>query len=209
MFQTVAAFIVFLAWGSMILGLLAQRNRGAHVIVRRAPVSKLGIVLQGVAFAAVFGIRQRPVAFFAGPWGFDARALSVVADLCALTGAALVIWSQRTLGAQWSVSARLLADHQLITTGPYRYVRHPIYSAMMLLMIAVGLALTMPRVLGAALVVYLLGTLVRIRSEEALMRDAFGSEFERYRQRVPALLPVRLGADARRGRPARYNREHR
>jgi len=199
MLQTLAAAVVFLAWGSMILGLLAQRSRGAQVIARRAPVSRLGIVLQGAAFAAVFGIRQRPLGFFAGPWGLDVRILSVVADLLAVTGAALVIWSQRTLGSQWSISARLLADHQLITTGPYRYVRHPIYSAMMLLMIAVGLTLTIPWVLFAAVVLYLLGTLVRIRSEETLMREAFGSEYERYRRSVPALFPLL----------STYNREHR
>ena len=199
MFQLVAAYIVFLAWGSMMLGLLAQRNRGTHAIARRAPVSRVGIVLQGAAFAAVFGIRQRPVAFFAAPWGVEARILAVVADLLAVSGAALVIWSQRTLGAQWSVSARLLADHQLITTGPYRHVRHPIYSAIMLLLIATGLAVTIPSVLGAAMVVYLMGTLVRIRSEETLMRDAFGSEFEAYRKRVPALFPMRQS----------YHREHR
>ncbi len=199
MFQRIAAFIVFLAWGSMLLGLLAQRNRGTLVIAKRAPVSRVGIVVQGAAFAAVFGIRQRPAAFFAAPWGVDARILSVVADLLALSGAAVVIWSQRVLGAQWSISARLLADHRLITTGPYGHVRHPIHSAMMLLLIAAGLAMTTPLVVGAAAIVYLVGTLVRIRSEETLMRGAFGSEFEAYQKTVPALLPMRRS----------YNREPR
>lgn len=190
MVQEAAAFIVFLAWGSMLLGLRLQQSRAKRSIAKRAGISRVGIILQGAAFGAVFGIRPQSAGFFSNVWGENPRLVAIVADVIAVTGSALVIWSQRVLGAQWSISARLLTDHRLVTTGPYRYVRHPIYLAMMLLLVATGLAMTTPSVLATALVLYIGGTLVRIRAEETLMRDAFGAEFMAYRARVPALFPA-------------------
>jgi protein-S-isoprenylcysteine O-methyltransferase Ste14 len=102
---------------------------------------------------------------------------------------ALLIWARRTLGPQWSLSARLVEGHQLIITGPYRFVRHPIYLGLLLLLVAAGLAETAPLVLAAATVVYLVGFSVRIQAEERLLREAFGEEWDAYRRRVPAIIP--------------------
>jgi protein-S-isoprenylcysteine O-methyltransferase Ste14 len=92
------------------------------------------------------------------------------------------------LGAMWTPSPALKEAHELRSTGPYAIVRHPIY----------GGALTM--LLGAALVagrgrflivfVFALGSVAfRIRTEERLLVDAFGDEYQCYRQRVPQLIP--------------------
>ena len=93
----------------------------------------------------------------------------------------------RTLGKQWAIAARLVEGHKLITEGPYGWVRNPIYTGMLLL--ATGLAVSRWIALPAAIALFGMGTVIRVRSEEKLLREAFGEEFEQYTRRVPAVLP--------------------
>jgi protein-S-isoprenylcysteine O-methyltransferase Ste14 len=85
--------------------------------------------------------------------------------------------------------ARLVEGHKLLTEGPFRVVRHPIYTAMFGMLLANGLAVSHPGALLPASVVYWIGAAIRIRSEEKLLRDTFGQEFEAYARRVPAVFP--------------------
>lgn len=98
----------------------------------------------------------------------------------------------RTLGKQWSLQARVLEHHELIRRGPYRIVRHPIYTGMFGMLIASALAHGHWLGLVIASLIYYLGTVMRIRSEEKLLREQFGSEYEEYAREVPAFIPVRL-----------------
>ena len=95
----------------------------------------------------------------------------------------------RTLGKQWSVAARLTRDHQLIVAGAYSHMRHPIYTAMLGLLVATGLVNVAWPVLLAAVVLFSLGTAIRIRIEEKLLHEAFGDDFDAYTRYVPAILP--------------------
>jgi protein-S-isoprenylcysteine O-methyltransferase Ste14 len=95
----------------------------------------------------------------------------------------------RTLGKEWSIAARLVEGHRLITAGPYQLVRNPIYTAMFGMLLATGLAISHWAALIMAVFVFAIGTRMRIRSEERLLRSAFGAEFESYTQRVPAVVP--------------------
>ena len=95
----------------------------------------------------------------------------------------------RTLGKQWAVSARLVEGHRLVTDGPYSYVRNPIYTGMFGMLIATGLAMEHFIALIAAVIIFGVGMVIRVRSEERLLRDAFGQEFHDYAERVPAVLP--------------------
>ena len=101
----------------------------------------------------------------------------------------LVISSVKTLGKQWAIAARIVEEHQLITDGPYRYVRNPIYTGMFGMLLATGLTVTNWYGLVIASVVFYVGTLIRVKREEALLRAAFGNLFEDYARRVPALIP--------------------
>lgn len=100
-----------------------------------------------------------------------------------------MIASVRTLGKQWTVAAQLVESHKLITGGPYQYIRNPIYTGMLGMMIATGLAMSTWYVLILATILGWIGTIIRIRSEEKLLRVKFGEEFVQYTQKVPALLP--------------------
>ena len=95
----------------------------------------------------------------------------------------------RHLGKQLRILAGLYPDHELIRTGPYAIVRHPVYATLFLLMLATGLLFAWWPLLLLGVVLYIAGTEIRIHAEEGLLRARFGKEFEEYRRRVPAYLP--------------------
>jgi protein-S-isoprenylcysteine O-methyltransferase Ste14 len=83
----------------------------------------------------------------------------------------------------------LVEGHKLATSGPYAYVRHPIYTGMLGMLVATGLAISHWVALPAALAIFVVGTVIRVRSEEKLLREAFGEQYQTYAQRVPAIVP--------------------
>lgn len=96
-----------------------------------------------------------------------------------------------TLGRYWSLHLEIRGDHQLITDGIYRYMRHPAYSAIMLEVIAIPLTLNAWVALGIAMAAYVPMLLARWSREEREMVVKFGAAYERYRQAVPAFIPYR------------------
>jgi protein-S-isoprenylcysteine O-methyltransferase Ste14 len=122
-----------------------------------------------------------------------ATLLTYAIDLLAIAIAVGSVWvtlaAVRTLGKQWNVRATLVEDHKLITTGPYRLVRHPIYLGLLGMLVATGMACSQWCALLVATVVAVGGTLIRVRDEERLLLEAFGQEFEAYRKSVRAFLP--------------------
>lgn len=171
--------------------LLRKKPAESAPPAKRDPAARWGIFLKGIAYAMVWyaGSRRggsRPI--------FDmplAGQIAVALLTAAIAAASvwLVLISVHTLGRQWAVQARLIEGHRLIVEGPYRWMRNPIYTGMFGMLIATGLAFaTWPMLLGA-IVIYLIGFTIRVRTEEKLLRAQFGEEFEEYRRRVPALLP--------------------
>jgi protein-S-isoprenylcysteine O-methyltransferase Ste14 len=77
----------------------------------------------------------------------------------------------------------------LVTRGPYAWVRHPIYTAMLGKLLASNFAFGDWLGLAVAGTLFVIGTSIRIRSEERLLRDAFGPEYEAYARRVPGFIP--------------------
>lgn len=95
----------------------------------------------------------------------------------------------RHLGKQLRIRAGLYADHELVRTGPYAVVRHPVYATLLMLMLATGLLFARWQMLLLGVVLYIAGTEIRIHAEEGLLRARFGEQFEEYRRKVPAYLP--------------------
>ena len=93
------------------------------------------------------------------------------------------------LGKQWALAARLVEGHALIQDGPYGIVRNPIYLAMFGMLLATGLVATQWIWLAVASLLFLAGTYVRVKSEERLLRGAFGGAFDEYARKVPAFIP--------------------
>jgi len=103
---------------------------------------------------------------------------------------AILAWtSVAHLGRQFRIQAGLYADHELVQTGPYAVVRHPIYAALLAILLCTIFLLTPWQWGTVSLVLFLAGTEIRVYTEDKLLAARFGPEFEAYRQRVPAYLP--------------------
>ena len=95
----------------------------------------------------------------------------------------------QTLGKQWTYAARVIKGHQLITQGPYKLVRNPIYLGMFGLMLSTCFVYSRWWSGLGAIVLFLIGNHVRISTEERLLRETFGDQFDEYARRVPAFIP--------------------
>jgi protein-S-isoprenylcysteine O-methyltransferase Ste14 len=112
---------------------------------------------------------------------------AVGAALC-LAGAALAIWSRWLLGSNWSSVVALKQDHELVEAGPYRLVRHPIYSGLLLLFI--GNALLVGDWRGVLAVAIVAASFWRkLRLEETWLSRRFGPRYRDYMGRTRALVP--------------------
>lgn len=101
---------------------------------------------------------------------------------------ALAVWARRTLGQNWSGPVEIKKDHQLIRNGPYRRLRHPIYTAV--LGMAVGTSITIGATAGLiAIAIIVFAYIRKIRMEEARLREAFGGEYDEYRRETWGLVP--------------------
>jgi len=103
-------------------------------------------------------------------------------------GVAVAIWARRHLGEFWSARVTLKEDHQLIQTGPYARVRHPIYSGLLLAMIGTGLFVGEWRAVMGVLLIFVSHGL-KARREEKMLISQFGSTYEEYRRRTGSLVP--------------------
>ena len=116
------------------------------------------------------------------------KPLEIAGIVLAWLGASLVIWSRACLGRYWSGVVALKRDHRLIQSGPYRLVRHPLYTELILAAFGWCLCLTTwSNLLGALLFVACFER--RAHKEDALLASEFGAEFEAYRRRTGRLIP--------------------
>jgi protein-S-isoprenylcysteine O-methyltransferase Ste14 len=157
----------------------AHRDTPAASVVNSR--SRWGVLLQFVAFTLLwqghFWQRQLPI------WR---AGVSVI--LFAL--AAVLSWtSSRALAGQLRVDAALGADHRLVRSGPYAIVRNPIYTSMLLVLCASAVIIAGWKLFVAALLLFVIGTEIRVRFEERLLASHFGEEFQSYKRSVPAYLP--------------------
>jgi protein-S-isoprenylcysteine O-methyltransferase Ste14 len=106
------------------------------------------------------------------------------------------LWAIRTLGRYWSLHLEIRQDHQLVTEGVYRHMRHPAYSAIMLEVVSVPLVANAYGMLVFAIGWYVTLILLRWHREEREMVSKFGEQYEQYRREVPAFVPWRIFSTA-------------
>jgi len=171
-------FFVFL------LRALSKRSRESGA--RRDRRSELGIAIQsiGIGFAG-FGAVKPTLA------SLEPLSLAATAAVLLLMGGAIGLFaaSSRELGRNWSLVARMRSDHELVRTGPYARVRHPIYLGLLLFLLAMAVGLGHWPQLLIALPLFVVGTAIRTRVEDGLLEQQFGDAFRQYRNSTPALLP--------------------
>ena len=107
-------------------------------------------------------------------------------------GLAFAVWARVFLGRNWSGTVTIKQDHELVRSGPYGVVRHPIYTGLLLALLGTAVAIGEWRgLLGFAAIG--IGFLIKIRTEERFMSEIFGEKYARYRAQVPALIPFMGG----------------
>jgi protein-S-isoprenylcysteine O-methyltransferase Ste14 len=158
--------------------LIKRSNKPAKLIDRRA---RWGVVIVAVAYSILWQGRF---------WERSPRLWQLVLAMVLFVLGGILSWTgSRALGRQWRIDAGLSSDHELITSGPYRFVRHPIYTSMLCVLLATGFVVTPLPLLLLAIVVFLIGTEIRVRIEDRLLASRFGDKFQEYQRTVPAYIP--------------------
>ena len=122
------------------------------------------------------------------PWHGHSRYDAGLALVIA--GCLFSVWARATLGRNWSASVTVKDQHELIVKGPYRFVRHPIYTGMLLSFIGTAIAQNEWRSWVAVVIVWL-AFWRKWRLEERFMRETFGERYVDYRAQVPAVVPYK------------------
>ena len=116
--------------------------------------------------------------------------LGAAAILC-LCGLGFCLWARAVLGRNWSGTVTLKENHELIVRGPYRLVRHPIYTGLLAMLIATALA--QGHIAGMiGLVFVFVSFWIKLSSEEELMVNQFPDQYPAYRERVKRIIPFIL-----------------
>ena len=115
----------------------------------------------------------------------------VVGVLICVAGLFITLWARRTLAGNWSSDVTFKQGHELIRTGPYRFVRHPIYTG--LLVMGLGTAIEIGLLRGwLALPLMAIAFWIKLTQEERLLLRHFPDQYPAYKQQVKALVPFIL-----------------
>jgi protein-S-isoprenylcysteine O-methyltransferase Ste14 len=186
---TLAFAVMMLSWFAFVLIFLFHKKPPSPPDKKRDPSSIIGIVFQGASYGLVWSIRRvwfTPIFSASKPVEIGLAVLTMVLAIASVWFSSAAI---RTLGQQWSLAARVVEGHKLVTEGPYGVVRNPIYTGMFGMLLATGLAVSHWIGLTIAVILFAIGTIIRVRSEEKLLRETFGAEFDSYAHRVSAVIP--------------------
>lgn len=148
-----------------------------------ATPTRIGLLLEGIGIAIAF--------IFRTPDAGDPELVRTLLSMAIAPIAPMMAWGAvKHLGRQFRINAGLYDDHQLVQTGPYSVVRHPIYSSLLAITVSTMLLLTQWQWALVGLFLYIVGTEIRVRTEDGLLKSRFGEVFDRYRRRVPAYIPL-------------------
>ncbi len=177
----IGCWIIFLAWwlvSAFGQKAMAEEKSFLSSLVYRIPLMLGGLLLWFPEF-------PHPLNQVLTPHTDLARALGTV--VCVL-GLWVTIWSRWTLGGNWSSEVAFKQGHELVKTGPYRYVRHPIYTG--LLLMCLGTAIAVGRIHSWLGLLFLCaGFWIKLKQEESLLLRHFPDEYPAYKKQVKALVP--------------------
>ncbi|WP_427919427.1 methyltransferase family protein [Streptomyces sp. cg40] len=182
----VAIFVVAWIAGAVYFGVKSEAGLAGWARgLRRTLPRRLLLVAGAYAFSLL--VRHTPDSFW-HRLRYWQPELALLGALIAVASTSLLFWARWVLGVMWASIPLVHEHHELRTEGPYRIVRHPIYTGLLGLvlggMLACGFGVWI--VFLAVAVPWLLR---RVRIEDGMMADRFGASYEAYRARVPALIP--------------------
>lgn len=189
--EEASLFLLTFLWLAFALIFFLGRHGAAPKLktTARGNFSRIGFILQILAYALVYAV-ERP--YFTPFVPMSRPVEGIVAGIASAIGIASILFcyaSMRALGKQWSLIARVVSGHELIQSGPFAVVRNPIYLAMFGLLLQAGIVVSIWQAMLPAILIFVIGTWIRIREEEKVLRKEFGAKFEDYARRVPAFIP--------------------
>lgn len=118
----------------------------------------------------------------------DSPGIEWIALALTALGIGFTIWSRVVIAGNWSANVTIKEGHDLATSGPYRVVRHPIYTGLLIALAGEAIAVGS---LGAmiSLPLFVLGLWLKLRIEERFLREQFGAAYDAYARRSKALIP--------------------
>ncbi|TAN06308.1 MAG: isoprenylcysteine carboxylmethyltransferase family protein [Rhodanobacteraceae bacterium] len=179
---------ITLVWAAWFLYWAAASLRVKPAVRTESAASRLAHWVP-MLVGALLLIVQRPHGWLGGwvfPLTFQPRYDTGLALVVA--GLAFAVWARIHLGGNWSGSVAVKNAHELIRTGPYRWVRHPIYTGMLCAILGTAIAQNQWRS-WLALGLIWLALWRKWRLEERFMQATFGERYQAYRARVPAIIP--------------------
>jgi len=176
---------LWLIWAAYWIFSLRGNKRTA---VRPNPA---GRILYGFALIALYSLFKSDPQYFRQTVLARTDATGVTGVLLCAAGVAFSIWARRILGRNWSGSPTIKEGHELIEAGPYRYVRHPIYTGLLLAILGSGIWGGMLRDV-VIFVFAFAGLWMKLRVEESLMLRQFPQAYPDYMKRTKALIPYVL-----------------
>ncbi|MGH8102902.1 MAG: methyltransferase family protein [bacterium] len=188
----VAIWLAFLAGHVALEVVAARRSKGREErTALRAFIARMTWRLVATALWAlvVFRWQEDWPMVLATPFGAVARWIGLAA---AFGGICLQSWARRVLGKHFSALLTTQRDHRLVREGPYRWMRHPIYTGFILMFFGLALALNSWMFFWLMAAPQTALFVVQILYEEPLLIARLGNEYRVYQQEVPALIP-RLG----------------
>ncbi len=183
-----ASHLIHLLWYAIIVIWLGAAFFSKRTIRRQSSGPRwlqAGVNGAGLAFLfswhlrfGILGVRLVPASSIANAIGLGV----------AVGGCLLALYARFILGRNWSGDVTLKQDHALVLTGPYRWMRHPIYSGLLLLVLGTAIVFgIIASFVGLCLI--FIGLWAKLRTEESFMLQQFGEQYRDYKQRVKALIP--------------------
>ena len=153
-----------------------------------SPASRAGHILPVVIGAYLLWRPKLPVGFLGSKILLTDTNLNLIGAGVVALGLAFSVWARVHLGRNWSGTVTVKQDHELVRDGPYRYVRHPIYTGLLIAFIGCAIARDEWRVVLGIAIIYA-GFWRKLKLEERWMTEQFGDAYRRYIAEVPALVP--------------------
>lgn len=176
----IAAGFVFIAF--------AQLARRRAVAARGASVRTAGGLPQLLPY--FFWVPYLVVAVRPGPNIAVPEPLAIAGVVLSVAGVAFALWAITTLGRHYDLLLEVHTGHELVRDGPFRVVRHPVYTGLGLHFLGACLATGNILLIAGTLAVTFPGLYLRARAEERLLREEFGAEYDAYATRVRMLVPL-------------------
>ena len=175
-------------WAIWFIGWLITASWSAKTVARISGTSQLSYSLFTWAGAILLFLHPRSLSGLLQPLLPTATRLPWVGVALIAIGLGFSGWARSHLGRLWSGRVTLKEDHTIIQTGPYSFVRHPIYTGLLVAVVGTLLTeITLAAIAGA--VVLTIGLIMKIRQEERLLTNHFGAAYDDYRIQVAGLIP--------------------